>query len=266
MVAHGFRNPFRLAIRPGTNDLYVGDVGESAFEEINRIGEDRTQLDNSGWPCFEGPDRYPTSPGCRSAATSRRPRSSRPVVQVRPHRGGHLRGGVRQDTGSVSALAFAEDAAFPAGVEGGAGVRRLRAQLHLVPAAHRRRQPPTLATRRSSSRTPTGPVDLFTGNDGTLYYVEIGLGRLRDRRQDPPDHATTPAGRSPSWQVAEGPALRSGAARRHLRRRASRPTPTPPTSSATGGTSTVTAPSRPTPARTRPCDEDLRRTAPRTSW
>ena len=27
MIAHGFRNPFRMTFRPGHSDLYVGDVG-----------------------------------------------------------------------------------------------------------------------------------------------------------------------------------------------------------------------------------------------
>ena len=27
IIAHGLRNPFRFAMRPGTNDLYIGDVG-----------------------------------------------------------------------------------------------------------------------------------------------------------------------------------------------------------------------------------------------
>ena len=31
------RNPFRFTFRPGTSELWVGDVGWSAWEEINRI-------------------------------------------------------------------------------------------------------------------------------------------------------------------------------------------------------------------------------------
>ena len=32
MVAHGFRNPFRFTVRPGTNELWLGDVGWAAVE------------------------------------------------------------------------------------------------------------------------------------------------------------------------------------------------------------------------------------------
>ena len=37
IVAHGLRNPFRFTVRPGTNELWIGDVGWSTWEEINRI-------------------------------------------------------------------------------------------------------------------------------------------------------------------------------------------------------------------------------------
>ncbi len=37
IVAHGLRNPFRLAFRPGTNELWIGDVGWASWEEINRV-------------------------------------------------------------------------------------------------------------------------------------------------------------------------------------------------------------------------------------
>ena len=37
IIAHGFRNPFRFTFRPGTSELWVGDVGWSAWEEINLI-------------------------------------------------------------------------------------------------------------------------------------------------------------------------------------------------------------------------------------
>ena len=37
VIAHGFRNPFRFAFRPGTSELWVGDVGWNDWEEIDRI-------------------------------------------------------------------------------------------------------------------------------------------------------------------------------------------------------------------------------------
>ena len=55
IIAHGLRNPFRFAMRPGTNEVWVGDVGWSNWEEINRITAPTDGVvDNFGWPCYEG--------------------------------------------------------------------------------------------------------------------------------------------------------------------------------------------------------------------
>jgi glucose/arabinose dehydrogenase/chitodextrinase len=55
IIAYGLRNPFRFTIRPGTNEVWLGDVGWNTWEEINRV-ENPTDstLENFGWPCYEG--------------------------------------------------------------------------------------------------------------------------------------------------------------------------------------------------------------------
>jgi glucose/arabinose dehydrogenase len=60
VVAHGMRNPFRFTVKPGTNEVYLVDVGFGRFEEINKVvvGEDGPL--NMGWPCKEGPQIQPT--------------------------------------------------------------------------------------------------------------------------------------------------------------------------------------------------------------
>ena len=56
IVAYGFRNPFRMAFRPGaTRELWVGDVGWRTWEEIDVIPDTRAApVRNFGWPCYEG--------------------------------------------------------------------------------------------------------------------------------------------------------------------------------------------------------------------
>ena len=54
MLAHGFRNAFRMAIRPGTNDVWIGDVGGYGWEELNRMPDPAGPVRNFGWPCYEG--------------------------------------------------------------------------------------------------------------------------------------------------------------------------------------------------------------------
>jgi glucose/arabinose dehydrogenase len=56
IFAYGFRNPFRFTIRPGTNDVWVGDVGWNDWEEIDHVGLP-TAVSNFGWPCYEGNGR-----------------------------------------------------------------------------------------------------------------------------------------------------------------------------------------------------------------
>ncbi|MDQ3724412.1 MAG: PQQ-dependent sugar dehydrogenase [Actinomycetota bacterium] len=57
LLAYGLRNPFRFEIRPGTGEVYIGDVGQSLWEELNRVTSPPTLGQgavNFGWPCYEG--------------------------------------------------------------------------------------------------------------------------------------------------------------------------------------------------------------------
>ncbi|HEY9376536.1 MAG TPA: PQQ-dependent sugar dehydrogenase, partial [Jiangellaceae bacterium] len=56
IVAYGMRNPFRFTFRPGSTEIWAGDVGWSAFEEIN-VADPGGAVENFGWPCYEGPGR-----------------------------------------------------------------------------------------------------------------------------------------------------------------------------------------------------------------
>ncbi len=53
IIAHGLRNPFRMTVRPGTPEVWIGDVGWNSWEEIDRIISP-SALRNFGWPCYEG--------------------------------------------------------------------------------------------------------------------------------------------------------------------------------------------------------------------
>ncbi|MFN2484880.1 MAG: sorbosone dehydrogenase family protein [Candidatus Limnocylindria bacterium] len=51
--AYGLRNPWRFSFDGETGDLWIGDVGAGAREEIDRAPGDAAGL-NYGWPIFEG--------------------------------------------------------------------------------------------------------------------------------------------------------------------------------------------------------------------
>ena len=60
IFAYGLRNPFRASFDRATGDLYIGDVGQSAFEEINLIASDSAGGENFGWRLREGDAETPT--------------------------------------------------------------------------------------------------------------------------------------------------------------------------------------------------------------
>ena len=55
IYAYGFRNPWRFNIDPFTNELWVCDVGENDYEELDIVHRG----DNCGWPLMEGPECSP---------------------------------------------------------------------------------------------------------------------------------------------------------------------------------------------------------------
>lgn len=66
--AYGMRNPWRFSFDRDTGDLYIGDVGQSAWEEIDIQPAGAAGGENYGWRCYEGDHSYNTS-GCPSAST-----------------------------------------------------------------------------------------------------------------------------------------------------------------------------------------------------
>ncbi len=54
-ISKGLRNPWRFDFDPLTGDIYIGDVNDDDWEEVNFIVGGNTAT-NFGWPCMEGPD------------------------------------------------------------------------------------------------------------------------------------------------------------------------------------------------------------------
>ncbi len=57
IVAVGLRNPWRFSIDAPTGQMWIGDVGQDKFEEVDRMSTDGKRFD-FGWSCFEGESRY----------------------------------------------------------------------------------------------------------------------------------------------------------------------------------------------------------------
>ena len=62
VFAWGLRNPWKIAFDPVTGDLWIPDVGQNQFEEINVVGPttDRPAgwAHDFGWSAFEGTSRF----------------------------------------------------------------------------------------------------------------------------------------------------------------------------------------------------------------
>jgi hypothetical protein len=61
--ASGLRNPYRFGFDRLTGDLWIGDVGQNAWEEIDFWPAGDNSGPNFGWRCYEGLVGYNTS-GC----------------------------------------------------------------------------------------------------------------------------------------------------------------------------------------------------------
>ena len=175
MLAHGFRNAPRLAIRPGTNDVWVADCGGGYWEEINRVPDPTDPVRNFGWPCYEGgldangvpyPRIRPRSDDqeldiCEdlyaegNATTApywaydheRRSSPARTArINPRRRRAGRQRSGASRSTRPPGS--------FPAAYRRRAVLRRRAARLHLGDAARRRTGSPSAAGWSRSHRTP----------------------------------------------------------------------------------------------------------------
>jgi glucose/arabinose dehydrogenase len=58
IMAIGVRNPFRGSVDPITGDIFIGEVGQGAVEEVDRIPVGASGLLNYGWNRREGSQPY----------------------------------------------------------------------------------------------------------------------------------------------------------------------------------------------------------------
>jgi glucose/arabinose dehydrogenase len=70
VVGYGLRNPWRFSFDRATRDLYIGDVGQGEWEEVDvRTPAEQHVLANYGWRVWEGRSRYTSGQQVNSAGT-----------------------------------------------------------------------------------------------------------------------------------------------------------------------------------------------------
>lgn len=64
--SYGLRNPWRISFDRATGDLWVTDVGQALWEEVNFRPSDSPGGENYGWRCMEGNHCFlsPSGPNC----------------------------------------------------------------------------------------------------------------------------------------------------------------------------------------------------------
>ena len=149
--AVGLRNPFTFAFQSGTTRMFINDVGQSTWEEIN----DGIAGSNYGWPAAEGP-ASPPNPNFRD-----------PIFYY-----GH---GSSSTTGcAIVGGAFYNPPVlqFPSSFVG----KYFFADLC---SGWVRVLDPSSNTASDFASGISSPVDLHVGPDGALYYLTHGGGVFR---------------------------------------------------------------------------------------
>jgi glucose/arabinose dehydrogenase len=180
IVAAGLRNPFRITRRPGTGELWVGDVGWSTWEEINRI-PNPTALTNFGWPCYEGTGHSAYGDvGLRMCDTLYSEGGVTMPYVTWHHQSTAFTGDTcTPGTGgsSTTGLAFYPGGSYPDDYDGAlfhADYSRdciwvMRRGANGLPDPNQ---------RSSFANAAANPVELQVGPDGDLWYVDLG-GTIR---------------------------------------------------------------------------------------
>jgi glucose/arabinose dehydrogenase len=179
IVAFGFRNPFRFVIDPVTHELYVGNVGWDTWEEIDRFNPSSGTAYNSGWPCYEGPERQPLYEGAHlglcEGLYAEPGAASFPFFSYR-HRKGLTPGDPCLDFrgSAISGFAFYGEGPYPASYHGAMFFSdSVRGCIYVMfPGVDGRPDPSTVTTLMTHS-DPYSGVDLEVGPDGDLYYASI---------------------------------------------------------------------------------------------
>jgi uncharacterized repeat protein (TIGR01451 family) len=185
IIAYGLRNPFRFTIRPGTNEVWIGDVGWNTWEEINRIAEPLGPVvENFGWPCYEGAG---TQSGYDSANLNicenlyALPGGVVPPYYTYNH-SAQVVSGETCPTGSssIAGLAFYTGGPFPDSYDNALFFADYSRDCIWVMFPGANGLPNTSTSSRATFQAPAAnPVALKVGPDGALYYADFDGGTIR---------------------------------------------------------------------------------------
>ncbi len=179
ILAYGLRNPYRFTMRPGTSEIWIGDVGWRNWEEINVIADPTagSTMRNFGWPCFENRmhvDAYSARPLCADLYASGDSGGRTPVsapFYAYQHTSNEAISGITFYSGNAwpseyrNALFFAD---------------YIRNSIRVIKDADQDGIPDPIADGSASlfGQGNLGVVELTHGPGNDLFFVDINNGRI----------------------------------------------------------------------------------------
>jgi glucose/arabinose dehydrogenase len=183
IIAYGLRNPFRFTLKPGTNAVWVGDVGWSEWEEINRITNPTdTVVENFGWPCYEGKGRQAGYDGANLNICENLYASTNAVKgpYYAYNHDAKVVSGEPCGTGSssMSGLAFYKTGPYPDSYDGALFFADYSRDC-IWAMKKGTNGLPDPAKRSTFVAGAAAPVDLQIGPNGDLFYADLTGGTIR---------------------------------------------------------------------------------------
>ena len=191
IIAYGLRNPFRMTIRPGTSEVWLGDVGWNTWEEINRIANPLGSVENFGWPCYEGVGHQSGYDSANLNICENLYAQGTGAVVPPYYTYNHSAKVVPNEScppnpdgtgasSSVAGVAFYPGGPFPNSYDGALFFADYSRDCIWVMFPGTNGLPnPSDGFRATFAAPAANPVDIQVGPDGALYYADFDGGTIR---------------------------------------------------------------------------------------